>query len=343
MESPKVLSIVTAILVAGLILILGKAYFDRADPTGQARPNSTMAGSTAREADPPKRQLPQSVDLSVLTQAFDYKPPQRQKTACAMEYENLALLSSEELMRSVIEQKAQISDACQEALQSRYGRERAAVEEILAACHGGIHASSCLTPVIGLKTQLIDVGTEHIDAQDLPDHVLLSRIYARNAKSDQTVEDMQSILNLLDVLESRGAPAGLENLRISLLTDMAFKDEGYLDEFKAIAEKTEVENPEDALAYRYKYHWQKNEPEKIEGLVRVHLQTNPQSARAYYYLAIAAHEKGDMKSALALASKSVELNPSDTFVQKQVQILKQDPSQWKRQFMLPRVHYSFGR
>ncbi|WP_218109960.1 tetratricopeptide repeat protein [Oligoflexus tunisiensis] len=341
-ENRKWISLVAGVMAGGLVIVLGKALFDKGEPSVSIHQNPVTAGSTAREADLVKRKKPQNVDLSALTQPFDYKPAEKDKTACAMEYDRLALLSSEELMRSIMRQEAQISDACQQALQTGSGRGGTNLEEIRAACQAGIHASSCLTPIIGLKTQLIDIGTEYVDAQDLPANVLLSKLYARSGKNDKTAADILSILALLDELESRDAPAGLENLRLSLLTDLAYMDITYLDEFEALAETTELENPEDALAYRFKYHMHRDEVEKIENLVKEHLQNYPQSAQAHYYLAIAAHEKGDMNLALALASKSLELNPSDTFVQEQVQILRENPSEWKRPFRLPNVIYTFG-
>ncbi len=341
-ERTKRIRLVSGLLVIGAAMVFGKAYFDRAEPSDRIRPNHITAGSTARESDSAKSKLSHSVDLTVLTQASDYKPAQKEKTVCAIEYNRLALLSSEELMRSIMRQEAEISEACMEVLQSKTGRGAPTFDEIRAACRAGIYASSCLTPIIGLKTDLIDVGTESIDPQDLPNHVLLSKLYSRSGKKDKTVADMQSSLALLDELESRGALAGFQIHRLSLLTDLAYKDKKYLGEFEALAEKTEVESPEDALAYRYKYHWQSNEPEKIESLVREHLQKHPESARAHYYLAIAAHEKGDMEAAVSLVSKSLELNPTDVFVQEQLQILKKNPRQWKQSFVLPGSRFSFG-
>jgi tetratricopeptide (TPR) repeat protein len=331
-----------ALLASGLIaLSFFKGSAANSSKTGSRSVDRQSAVSQASTAVQTKWKASQKATFAALTKATDYKPASADQTPCSQEYETLALLSTDELTKRILNQEASLTEACRKLIISEARSMETELDEIRKACQTDINGSRCLTPVIGLKSDLIEAGTKGMDATTLPVNILLSKIYARSAGNKEAA-DLLETLGLITELESRDENLAFDQLKLSLMSQLAGKDQAYVEEFEAFADKSKADYPEEVMAYRFRNSFVKDDMAKTESILKEHLQHYPNSSQAYYFLAILDYGRGDAQRALALANKSLALDPSNPFLQEQTQKLRDDPKNWQVTYMLPSITFRFG-
>lgn len=284
----------------------------------------------------------QKATLEALTQAMPQKPEAKVEAPCTNEFENLAYLAIEEIMNRIQNQEADISDSCMRAFETARTPLGNLIEDIRSTCKEDANETGCMTPLIDLKSRLIDAGTRGMDATTLPDNILLSKIFARHAYDEQTTEELSLTLALIHELESRNPELGFDNLKLYIMSDLAQKDQTHVSKFEEMIEKSKADNPEDALAYRFKYNFFNNDMEKTEALLKEHIQNHPKSAQAQYLMAVLEFRRGRADDALQYAQRAAEMDPSNLFIRDQTQKLQDNPKAWMASFMLPSITYNFG-
>lgn len=327
-----------ALLASGLIaLSLFKGSATNSSQSGSLSVDGSQASTVAQT----KWKASEKATFAALTKATDYKPARVDRTPCSQEYETLALLSTDEITNRILNQEASLTEACRKLVASEVNPMATELDEVRKACQTDINGPRCLTPVIGLKSRLIEAGTKGMDPTTLPDNILLSKIYARST-GDKEAADLLETLSLITELESRDENLAFDQLKLSLMSQLAGKDQAYAEEFEALADRSKADYPEEVLTYRFRNSFIKDDMEKTESILKEHLQHYPKSSQAYYFLAILDYGKGDSQRALALANKSLELDPSNPFLQEQTQKLRDDPKNWQVTYMLPSITFRFG-
>jgi tetratricopeptide (TPR) repeat protein len=289
-----------------------------------------------------KWETSQKATFAALTQATPYKADQKVEDPCTGEYEALGQLSTENIMTRIKNQDAGLSESCIAKFSAASTPMSHVLDDIHKNCQNNAHESKCLTPLISLKSMLIEASTRGLDPASLPNDVLLSKIYARTGEYNQPAAEFQATLAMIEELESRDPELGFDNLKLYLMSNLAAKDKALVAAFEGLAEVVKAEKPEDALAYLFKFNYFSGDHEKTEKLVKEHLTQYPDSAQALYFMAIVEYEKGNKEAALKYAERSAELDPKNIFTRQQLQKLRDNPKDWERAFSLPPTTYNFG-
>jgi tetratricopeptide (TPR) repeat protein len=289
-----------------------------------------------------KWETSQKATFAALTQATPYKAQQKGEDPCTAEYESLGQLSTENIMTRIKNQDAGLSESCIAKFSAASKPMTQVLDDINKNCRDSAHESKCLTPLISLKSMLIEASTRGLNPADLPNDVLLSKIYARSGEYNPPAVEIQATLAMIEELESRDPELGFDNLKLYLMSNLAAKDKTQVAAFEGLTEVMKAEKPEDALAYLFKFNYFNHDYEKTEKVVKEHLKEHPNSAQALYFMAIVEHNKGNTEAALQFAERSAELDPKNSFTKEQVQKLRDNPKDWDRAFLLPPTTYNFG-
>jgi tetratricopeptide (TPR) repeat protein len=324
-----------AVLAFGLALISFRPEGVSTGSHGEARTSAPLPSKS-------KWETSQKATFAALTQATPYQVEQKVEDPCTAEYEALGQLSTESIMTRIKNQDAGLSEACIANFTAASPSMSHLLDDIHKNCKNTTLESKCLTPLISLKSMLIEASTRGSDPADLPNHILLSKIYARSGEYDQTPAEFQATLAMIEELESRDPELGFDNLKLYLLSNLAAKDKTHVAAFEGLTEVIKAEKPEDALAYLFKFNYFNGDYEKTEHLVKEHLTQHPDSALALYFMAIVEYEKGNKGAALKYAERSAEMDPKNSFMRQQLQKLRDNPKNWDRAFSLPSTTYNFG-